>query len=396
MPVTFLHSADWQLGKPFARVTDPEKRAILRQERLQAITRIGSVARERGAAFLLVAGDLFDSPTIAKSTVSQACSAIGQLGIPVLAIPGNHDHGGPGCLWEQEFFLRERESLAPNLRILLAPEPLELDSAVVFPCPLLRRHESSDPTAWLRQADEAALASSFGAEKPRILLAHGSVQDFDGHGAGDGEEEDPGVPNLIDLDRLPPDLFDYVALGDWHGTRKIHPRAWYSGTPEPDRFPKGADNDPGNILAVSARRGAAPAVEKIATSRLGWHSLDFEFAGDGDVAALEEKVSQLAGKRAGQDLLRLSLRGSLGIEATTRLETLVDSWQSRLLRLKLNNETAIAPNPGEIEALTRRTGDPLISAVAIDLVQRSDADGEAAAVARIALRELHAAVSDLS
>ena len=33
MPL-FLHSADWQIGKPYARVHDPDKRARLRQVRL--------------------------------------------------------------------------------------------------------------------------------------------------------------------------------------------------------------------------------------------------------------------------------------------------------------------------------------------------------------------------
>ena len=35
--LTFLHSADWQIGKPYARVQDPDKRARLRQARIEAI-----------------------------------------------------------------------------------------------------------------------------------------------------------------------------------------------------------------------------------------------------------------------------------------------------------------------------------------------------------------------
>ena len=46
----FIHTADWQLGKPYARVTDPDKRAQLRRERLSAIARLGQVAREQGPA----------------------------------------------------------------------------------------------------------------------------------------------------------------------------------------------------------------------------------------------------------------------------------------------------------------------------------------------------------
>jgi DNA repair exonuclease SbcCD nuclease subunit len=87
------------------------------------------------AAGVVVAGDLFDSPNATKATVSAACSAVGAMGVPVLAIPGNHDHGGQGSLWKQEYFLRERDALAPNFRVLLEPQPLELENAMVLPCP---------------------------------------------------------------------------------------------------------------------------------------------------------------------------------------------------------------------------------------------------------------------
>ncbi len=109
MPVTFLHTADWQLGKPYGSVEDPDKRAILRQQRLETIDRLGEIARRHQAAFILVAGDLFDSPSPDRGTVSAACAAIGRLGLPVIAIPGNHDHGGAGGPWQQEYFLKERD-----------------------------------------------------------------------------------------------------------------------------------------------------------------------------------------------------------------------------------------------------------------------------------------------
>ena len=78
--------------------------------------------------------------------------SIGALGLPVYVIPGNHDHGGAGCLWEQPFFLREREKLAPQLHVLRESEPVVRDDAVLLPCPLVRRHVVDDPTAWVRAA----------------------------------------------------------------------------------------------------------------------------------------------------------------------------------------------------------------------------------------------------
>ena len=117
----FIHTADWQIGKPFARIDDAHKSALVQQDRLNMLQRIGEAAKEHRAEFILVAGDLFDTPTVTKATVSAACSAIGSLGIPVLAIPGNHEHGGPASIWEQPFFQREQASLAPNFRIILKP-----------------------------------------------------------------------------------------------------------------------------------------------------------------------------------------------------------------------------------------------------------------------------------
>lgn len=388
MSVTFIHTADWQIGKPFAGIADVQKRALLQNERVAVLRRIADQARERGAEFVLLAGDLFDSPSATRSTVSAACSAIGSIGIPVFAIPGNHDHGGPGSLWEQEFFKRERDQLAPNLTILLEPGPVELPNAVLFPCPLLRRHEPTDPTAWLRSL--ASLDERFGT-RPRIILAHGSVQGFDS--LPDLEEPDAGAINRIDLPRVPQNAFDYIALGDWHGTRQVGDKAWYAGTPELDRFVKGQDHDPGNILVVQARRGQLPQVERARTGLMGWHEIVFTFADDASVGRLQELVEGRIGARANQDLLQLHLGGSLGIEASTRLEALLETWQARLLRVKLDSQTSIAPSPSELEALTRRPDAPLVSRVADKLVTLAAGADEQAAIARIALRELHAATN---
>ena len=45
MSLTFLHTADWQLGKPYARVTDDAKRARLQSERFECLKRIANAVR---------------------------------------------------------------------------------------------------------------------------------------------------------------------------------------------------------------------------------------------------------------------------------------------------------------------------------------------------------------
>ncbi len=380
--MTFLHTADWQMGKPFARIEDEQKRALVRQERIQVLSRIGVHAQEQRAEFILVAGDLFDSPSPDKATVSATCAAIGALKLPVYAIPGNHDHGGPGSVWEQPFFINERQALAPNLTLLLQAQALELDSAVLLPCPLLHQHETGDATAWLRSTD----FSAFGT-KTRIVIAHGTVQDF---GPTGDDENEPSIANYLDLARLPMEELDYIALGDWHGMKQINAKSWYPGTPEPDRFPRGAGNLPGQILAVTVERSQNPQVTPLSTGRLRWHEMEHTLSEEAGLTSLEKALTSDLNLGTGLDLLRLTLNGQLGISALTELESLISTWQARLLRLRLHQKISITPTEEEITALTQRTDAPLIAKVAEQLLTQCRTEGESAEIARSALRQLHA------
>ena len=384
--IRFIHTADWQIGKPFARVADAEKRARLRQARVEAIRRIGEVVREGQVSFVLVAGDLFDSTTPDHSTVSAACQAIGAIGVPVLAIPGNHDHAGPGSIWEQDFFLREQRQLATNFRLLAQPEPVEICGAIILPCPLLRKQEPETTTSWLRSAS----AWEDAGNRPRIVLAHGSVQGF---ASVSDDEESGDQPNFIDLQQLDSASVDYIALGDWHGTKQVGEKAWYSGTPELDRFVKGGDHNPGNVLLVEIPgRGQMPTAAAIRTARLGWHDETFSLVDDSSLTHLEAQLAGILGQRTQEDLLRLTLEGALGFAGDKRLHEMIESLEARLLRLKFDNKVQVLPSESEIAQLTGRSGDPLISAIAARLMDEQQQPEAPAGTARRALRELYVAV----
>lgn len=387
--VKFIHTADWQLGKPFAGIGDDAKRSTLQRARSEAVALIGEVARRHGASFVLVAGDLFDSPNASKTTVVAALSAIGQIGLPVIAIPGNHDHAGAGCTWDQDFFKREQASLAPHFRLLREEASVEIDDAVIFPCPLVRRQSLDDPTSWLRRREILLPAS----DKPRILLAHGSVQGFS---SAPSEDEDVGggTPNLIELDRLPLLEFDYVALGDWHGTFQANERSWYSGAVEQDRQSKGDGYVSGQVLVVEAERGAIPLVRMERTGRIRWHDLDVHLSDDSALDVLDRDMRARIETRVDQDVMKLTLRGILGIGARERLDHLLESWSARLLRLKLDENVHLMPTEEELEVLAHRGTDPVIAGVTRTLVADAKREGDEALVAQTALRELFTIVND--
>ena len=411
--VRILHSADWQIGKPYTFVGDPQKRFRLQDERLRALGRIQAAARHQGARAVVVAGDLFDSTTVAISTALEVLEAIGAMALPVLVIPGNHDHGAPGGIWDSPEWQRHRSERAPNLQLLLERQPLELEELVVLPCPLLRKHDASDPTGWIRGLDWASLP----AGKPRLVIAHGGIQGFSGRDYGaeaswgsgpDSAGPDPAGPgavsgpsraqepdgaiNRIDLAQLPLGELDYIALGDWHNLKQVGPKAWYCGTPEPDRHDQGEANQRGQVLRVDLGRGQEPQVQVLATGRLGWHNLAMHLASDADLEQLEARIQACTGGRVNQDLLRLELGGSLSLAAHRRYSALLADLEHQLLDLRLKGGCDQAPQAGELAALTERPADPLIARVAQELQARlarqEGIDEAAAAISRAALCEL--------
>ena len=384
MSVKFIHTADLQLAKPYGSIQDENKRVKLKDVRFEVFTSIKKMVEEHGAKFVVIAGDMFDSTTPTNYEVSQACSLIGAINVPVYVIPGNHDHGGKGSVWYQDFFIKEQPRLAPNLIILLEPKAIEIEHAILFPCPLLRRHEYDDLTAWLRTID----SSVFPASKPKIILAHGTTQDFS---SGSALDDEYIVANFIDLVGFPENEFDYIALGDWHGTKKVGPKAWYAGTPEIDRFIKGAENKPGHVLLVEADCKKAPVVTEIRTTKVEWYEKEFEFIDENSLDIFIADIKALFGTRVAEDLLKLTLTGHLGLADFTKLEEQITTLESRMINLKLDNRVSITPTNDEIESLKNRLSDPLISSVADKLIQASMLGNEDAEIATVALRELYAA-----
>ena len=381
--IRFLHTADWQLGKPFGGVQNEAARLDLQRVRFDAIAKIGDLVRQEALSFVVVAGDLFDSVAPDPRTVARCCGEIGRIPVPFYVIGGNHDYAGAGSVWESEVFRRQRD-LSPNLHVLSDRKAVVTETAVIFPCSLLRRHEVQDPTGWLRDG-----IGDVPDNLPRIVIAHGTIQGF---GSFPDDEECSGeTPNFLDLERLPMEAFDYVALGDWHGTREVSPKAWYSGTPEPDRFSKGSGNDPGNVLLVEVERGVSPKIQKCRTAAVGWHDLDWEFTNDNGVNLLRRRLEEMLGQRVGLDILRLELRGALGFEEKANLDRLVADWDARLIRLRLDDSVRMAPTEAELEALTHRSGDPLIASVARQLMAMCSGAGGNSRVAAQALRELYLA-----
>ena len=330
MSFTFLHTADWQIGKAFAGMP-ADVAAALGEARLSAIDRLATVAVGAGARYVLVAGDVFDAETLAPKTLRQALSRMARhAGLTWHLLPGNHDPLRPAGLWER----LKRDGLPGNVRLILEPRPIEIESGVwLLPAPLTGRATGSDPTAYM---DGAATPP----EALRIGLAHGSVRGFGSSGT---------AAVGIGLTRAESARLDYLALGDWHGAQEVAPRTWYSGTPEPDRF---LGNEPGHALIVRlAQGGAMPVVTRLPTAQFHWRQVRLDIAGSEDLSNLEASLSG-PDLEANTVLLQLALVGRVSAagrqEVLKRLRTLEAGL--RHLEADLSRLTLRAA-PGGLDAL---------------------------------------------
>lgn len=287
MSFTFIHTADWQIGKPFGEFAG-DKPGVLRQARLNAVDTIAGVARQRGAAHVLAAGDIFDFETGSSGLVRHLVQRLAShRDITWHLISGNHDPARASSVWD------DVRAAAPPANVVLHLEPVATEIArgvILLPAPLKAKSCVSDPTVWMDQAP-----SPDGSI--RIGLAHGSVTGF-------GSEGDAAVP--IDPTRPRTAGLAFLALGDWHGTKRIGERVWYAGTPEPDSFP---DNDPGNVLAVTLPgAAAAPVVEQVRTATYTWLKRDVRATGAQDLQPLVAEIAAL-GPEAQRHLLHVTLNG---------------------------------------------------------------------------------------
>ena len=336
MSVTIIHTADWQLGKQFGTIPgDPG--ALLRSQRIETVKAIARLAQERDADAILVCGDAFDSNTVADRTLQQMLNATKQFPGHWVFIPGNHDPARAASVWTRaEQILSDRDGAQDHLHFLVQPEePLVLKNGAlaILPAVLQRCQEANDLTAWFDQAPtpEGAI---------RIGMAHGSVADF-----LPGE----GVPNPIAANRAETARLDYLALGDWHGTREINDRTWYAGTPEPDRF---TSSDPGNALVVEVdAAGTLPAVKKVPVGNFVWKEMEHSIHNAADLDALTPRMSPL-GPGVDRLLLRLKLDGVVNLELRAKLDKLIAEWESRLHHLEVDMQKLLAePTDNDLDQI---------------------------------------------
>ena len=325
MKAKIIHTSDWQIGKVF-RFVDNATMGLLQEARLRAITRLGEFAGEHDVRHILVAGDVYDMEALSPRSLNQPLERMRNFArVQWHLLPGNHDPHRPNGLWDQLL----RKGLPKNVHVYTLPEPkiLEEETLVLLPAPLNHRRTLDDPTAYM---DDVELPHGF----VRIGLAHGTVTGFGSN--------DQNIPNYIAPDRPMHAGLSYLALGDWHGQKKINDRCWYSGTPETDAFDV---IDGGQALLVEIKEaGALPKVTPFNTGRYAWIRLSQQINGRQNIDLLSRKLRSTDGD-LDLVLAHLAAEGTLSLEDRQYFEEqIVDGVSAALCFLRVDDRR-LFPRP---------------------------------------------------
>ena len=364
MTLRLIHTSDWQIGKVF-RFVDDGTMGVLQEARLMAVTRLGELAMKNSASHVLVAGDVYDMEALSPRSINQPLERMRKFEkVTWHLLPGNHDPHRPHGLWDQLL----RRGVPENVIVHAVSEPrvFESDGFALLPAPLQYRRMLQDPTAYM---DEAETPDGI----IRIGLAHGTVTGFG--------SDDKDVPNYINPDRPKTAGLAYLALGDWHGQKKINDKVWYSGTHETDAF----DVEGGGqaLLIEIESADATPVVTPIETGHYQWITLREQVNSSEEVDAL---VTTLRG--SGDDLnrilVRLIVEGAVSLQDRQYFEEqVVEQVSAAFCYLRVDDTRLFStPSEDDLDQIDRggfvRTAADVLKQKAEDM---SDPEHEIAALA---------------
>ena len=368
----FLHTADWQLGMT-RHFLNGEAQPRYSAARREVVARLGALAAEVGAEFVVVAGDVFEHNQLAPREVSLSLEAMRAIGIPVYLLPGNHDPLDASSVYTSALFTAE---CPDNVRVLDRAGVFEVRPGLeIVAAPWRSKAPTADPVA----------------EVLGGLPADGVTRIIVGHGAVDILVPDKDRPSLIRLGALEAAIargaVHYVALGDKHSRMQVGStgRIWYSGSPEVTNYDD-IEPDPGHVLVVDIDETDPVRPVSVDTRRVGtWRFVTLCRTVDSsrDVADLDINLDLMPDKE--RTVVRLGLSGSLTVTDKAALDACLDRYTrlfAALVPWDKQTDIAVIPADGEFDDL----GIGGFAAAAVDeLVTTARADGEDADDARAAL-----------
>ena len=321
--IRIFHTADLHLGLKFTRGGySPALQKRLVDQRLETLRSMVAMANARECGVFVIAGDLFDTPRVAKGLVRETAEILTRFEGIVAVLPGNHDYvQEDDPLWPP--FV---DALGEGHHILQRETPCDLRDQgvplVLFPGVCGSRHSKENAVGWVPGAlAELALPDSV----RRVGVAHGSLEGLSPDFGGDYfpmTRKELGASGM-----------DVWLLGHTHVRHPDRDRfegesILFPATPEPDGFDC---RHPGHAWIVGISETGAVTGESVTIGRFRFRSVAKTVTGDADLEALK---SELATFETDRDLVKLALSGRLPGELYDTRGEFLDSLRKNTLYLE--------------------------------------------------------------
>lgn len=328
----FIATADWQLGMT-AHFLNAEARPRYAQARIDVLRRIGDLATEHQAEFIVVAGDVFESNQLDRAVLGRAFDALKDVPVPVYLLPGNHDPLDASSIYRSAEFER---GCPPHVRVLDHTGPHVVAEGVeLIAAPWFSKKPLLDLCAQaIRQVDPSPHVR-------RIVIGHGDLLAID-------QTNPAGIDAPGLLESIGAGDIDFVVLGDRHSLTEHHARLWYPGTPE---VTSRDEVDPGNVLVVELTDKHV----RVLAERVGhWKFLDHRahLNTRHDVEELQQWLQDQPNKQT--TAVWLSLTGELTVADKARLDEVIDSFDGLFAVVAVwerHTDLVVRPADGEFESL---------------------------------------------
>ncbi len=328
-----LHMADCHLDSVMEAHLPAATAKKRRGELLLTFRGVLESAERNGVSLVLIAGDLFDTPTPQKSTLSYVLSAMEAHGnMTFLIIEGNHDKGA-----------LSPDSLPENVILVRARGKWEL------------HYEGLSVYAVGYGADSALISSIEMKENEKnILVAHGTV--------GYESEEREEIISRALLESLP---IDYLALGHYHTHRaeKIGKRltACYAGVPEGRGF------DEAGVCGVVLFNTDTDEAKFLPTAKRMLHRFSVDITACATQHDIENAVYARTASISDQDMVHVTLSGHYRDTLEKDLGRIKSMLSQSFYFAKIKDESVLAICPEDYKDDISLRGEFVRAVFALDL-----------------------------
>ena len=309
-----LHTSDLHIGSPLTSRLSQEKIRERKAELLSCFEKMIEEAVYQRVRVFIIAGDLFDSERITKSTAERVLGAMARYPyLDFLYLPGNH---------EKNALLECGVSLPENLKIF-GDDWTYFDYGEVM---IAGRSQL---------APNMISTLNFGYNKTNVAVLHGALAD------GRGTDE---IIGKKDFDSV---KVDYLALGHYHSysAHEIGDTgvAVYAGTPEGRGFDEVGKK--GFVIIDTDGRSTHHTFVPFAKRTL--RIVDVDITGAENRKDVNTRVDSSLNGIPHTDLVRVRLCGKRTPELFADEDAIISRWQSAFYHFEIKDESSIKIDPDD-------------------------------------------------